>query len=361
MDACCSTINFFTTTGSAQAWLADHPGLAATVLDQAQAVALGRDIFAPLLTQPMSDNRGLSDPTSTTLGCRMEGLTLNDLTAHVTAHAATGDSLDRLAAAITLAARLDQQADALVDHFVTAARGDGRSWTDIGARLGVSKQAARKRFTDLSAPAPVLPPGTSLRPRLQTCLAAAGRHAQQVGADQVGTDHLLAGLLADGVAAAILDKLAVTTDAITDSACRLFGPTQPAGDTPPALSAEAVCAIEAAAHHAQAAVQDQPHVPIGTEHLLLVLALDPGSRARRVLTDLGTDIAIIKKELPCHLAVEPPRRRRLGRRRTASRPACAFCGTVETAQRRLSHGPGVAICATCAQRATESLNTPVTT
>jgi hypothetical protein len=75
----------------------------------------------------------------------------------------------------------------------------------IGARLGVSKQAARKRFTDTVAPTPVLPPGVTLRPRLQTCLAEAGRLAQQTGAAAVGTEHLIAGLLADGVAAAILD------------------------------------------------------------------------------------------------------------------------------------------------------------
>ena len=290
----------------------------------------------------------------------MEDLTLDDLTAHVVAHAASSVSLDRLDAAIAVAAQLDHQADALVDHFVAAARADGRSWTEIGALLGVTKQAARKRFTDSAAPAPVLPPGVTLRPRLQTCLAAAGRHAQQVGATEVGTDHLLAGLLADGIAAAILDKLTVTTEAITESADRLFGPALPAGDEPPPLSAEAVCAIEAAAHHAQATARDQPDALVGTEHLLLVLVMDPGSRARRVLTDLGTDISVIKKELACYTAVEPRRPRRFGRRRPST-PACSFCGTTQTTQRRLVHGPGVSICATCAQRATESLNTPATT
>lgn len=289
----------------------------------------------------------------------MEGFTLDDLTVHVAAHAASNDSLDRLDAAIAIAAQLDHQADALVDHFVAAARAQGRSWTEIGALLGVSKQAARKRFTDTATPAPVLPPGVTLRPRLQTCLVAAGRHAQQAGATEVGTEHLLAGLLADGVAAAILDKLTVTTEAITESAHRLFGPAQPTGEQPPPLSAEAICAIEAAAHHAQAAARDQPDTSVGTEHLLLVLALDPGSRARRVLTDLGTDISVIKKELACYAAVEPRRRRRFGRRRPAA-PACSFCGTTQTAQRRLAHGPGVSICTTCAQRVTESLTTPAT-
>ncbi|MBM0224375.1 organomercurial lyase [Micromonospora sp. ATA51] len=49
VDTCCSTINFFTNASSAQAWIAAHPGLAATVLDQDQAVTRGRYIFEPLL------------------------------------------------------------------------------------------------------------------------------------------------------------------------------------------------------------------------------------------------------------------------------------------------------------------------
>ncbi|MEV0726603.1 alkylmercury lyase family protein [Micromonospora purpureochromogenes] len=49
VDTCCSTINFFTSASNAQAWITTHPNLAATVLDQDQAVTLGRDIFEPLL------------------------------------------------------------------------------------------------------------------------------------------------------------------------------------------------------------------------------------------------------------------------------------------------------------------------
>jgi hypothetical protein len=51
VDTCCSTINFFTSASSAQAWINAHPNLAATVLDQDQAVTLGRDIFEPLLAR----------------------------------------------------------------------------------------------------------------------------------------------------------------------------------------------------------------------------------------------------------------------------------------------------------------------
>jgi hypothetical protein len=43
-----------------------------------------------------------------------------------------------------------------------------------------------------------------------------------------------------------------------------------------------------------------------------VLALDPGSRARRVLNDLDVDVAAIKRELNCYVTLNPRRRRRRG-------------------------------------------------
>lgn len=277
-----------------------------------------------------------------------------ELTARVTAEAASEDSLDQLDAALATAADLISDADAVVDAFVARARRGGRSWTEIGVRLGVSKQAARKRFGELDPPTPVLPPGVRIGARLTTCLAEAGRQAEADGAVEVGSEHLLAGLLADGVAAAILDKLSVTADAIAASAHRLVGAPPAIDDAGPRLSAEAVCAIEAAAHHALAVAADADEVTVGTEHLLLVLALDPGSRARRVLIDLGVDIALIKKELACYVTGNPRRPRRFGRRRGPRQPTCSFCGAAETPSRRLVHGPGVTICGTCAHRAAQS-------
>jgi hypothetical protein len=49
VDTCCSTINFFADTNSAQAWITAHPQLAAMILSQDQAARWGRDIFATLL------------------------------------------------------------------------------------------------------------------------------------------------------------------------------------------------------------------------------------------------------------------------------------------------------------------------
>jgi ATP-dependent Clp protease ATP-binding subunit ClpA len=172
---------------------------------------------------------------------------------------------------------------------------------------------------------------------------------------QVGAEHLLAGLLTDGVAATILDKLGVTTEAITTSATRLFGAGGPPAGTVPPLSADAVCAIEAAAHRAQVRAENPDCVTVGTEHLLAVLALDHGSRAHRILVDLGVDIAAVKKELACYLPLNPPRPRRLRRTRRTSTNTCSFCGTPEAPRRPLAHGPGVTICAVCARRATQNL------
>jgi hypothetical protein len=285
----------------------------------------------------------------------MDGVSFEQLLGQVDRTAASGDPLDRVDAAVTVAATARNQADALVDRVVAQAREVGRSWTEIGARLGVSKQAARKRFTDLAALTPVLPPEVTLRPRLQNCLTRAEQLAQAAGAPQVGPEHLLAGLLTDGVGGAILDKLGITADAIATSTTRLFGPANPPADTAPPLSADAVCAIEAAAHHAQTRAEDPDNVTVGTEHLLAALALDHGCRAHRVLVDLGVDIATVKKELACYLALNPPRPRRFRRTRRATTATCSFCGATESPSRPLAHGPDVTICTVCAQRALQAM------
>ena len=60
------------------------------------------------------------------------------------------DPLDQLADAMVAADHLGEIADSLIGHFVDQARRAGASWTSIGASMGVSKQAAQKRFVSLS-------------------------------------------------------------------------------------------------------------------------------------------------------------------------------------------------------------------
>src|SRR3712207_8350225 len=55
-------------------------------------------------------------------------------------------SLERRGGAAQLAEDLAEVADRLLGHFVDEARRSGASWSEIGSRLGVTKQAAQKRF-----------------------------------------------------------------------------------------------------------------------------------------------------------------------------------------------------------------------
>src|SRR3954452_6045093 len=56
------------------------------------------------------------------------------------------EPLDQLADAVIAADHLGDVADHLIGHFVDQSRRSGASWTDIGRSMGVSKQAAQKRF-----------------------------------------------------------------------------------------------------------------------------------------------------------------------------------------------------------------------
>jgi hypothetical protein len=276
----------------------------------------------------------------------------DQLVAQVHDRAPTADPPGRLAAAVAVGAEHATIADRLLDHFVAQARDAGMSWTDIGAHLGVSKQAARQRFAER-----VLPGAARPERRLRACLDRAGQEARAEGAVEVGTQHLLLGLLAEGVAAAILERLGVRAEAIRASSHRLFGP--PAGDagegTPP-MSAEATCALDSAAHQAATDSSGTASPEIRTEHLLAALALDPGSRARRVLNELGTDIAAVKGELACHVRVNPTRPARWWKRRPPARSGCSFCGRPTPVAGALVNGPGVAICAACVALCTEILD-----
>ena len=95
----------------------------------------------------------------------------DQLVAQVRHHAPTADGAGLLDAAAAIGAAQAADADRLLDHFVTHARGT-------------------------RTPSAELPD-------------QAGREAGTDGFTEIGTQHLLAGLLAEGVAAAILERLAV--------------------------------------------------------------------------------------------------------------------------------------------------------
>src|SRR5690242_3531593 len=265
----------------------------------------------------------------------MEVLNLPGLVQEVARRA--GDSpLDRVEAALAIGEELASGADELIGHFVAEARQAGCSWTQIGERMGVSKQAARQRFTVL--PGHARPASLEQQPRLVACLEAAAREAAADGAAEIGTHHQLLGLYEEGVAAAILEKIGIRADEVRRTVHAIFPGGGEPGERLPPESAEARTAVEGAAALARRAGLDH----VGPEHLLGALALDPGSRARRVLGHVGASIPAIKKELECYLS--PQRQRRRRRRGKVAGQQCSFCGRAAASGTGMVAGPGVWIC-----------------
>src|SRR5438552_5712581 len=110
------------------------------------------------------------------------------------------DVLDQLSDAVIVADHLGDVADHLIGHFVDQARRSGASWTEIGRGMGVTKQAAQKRFV-ASDPDPN--EGFSrFTERARNAVMAAHNEAHAAGNPEVRPEHLVLGLLSEPTALA---------------------------------------------------------------------------------------------------------------------------------------------------------------
>ncbi|WP_020663015.1 Clp protease N-terminal domain-containing protein [Amycolatopsis benzoatilytica] len=200
------------------------------------------------------------------------------------------DALAQLTDAVYVGQHLGEVADHLIGHFVDQARRSGASWTDIGASMGVSKQAAQKRFV------PKIDPGGDSAGGIQRLFGRytdRARHviveAQQVAIDHrspgIDTVHLLLGLLSEpaALAAGAIIAQGVSLEAVKTAAeAKLPEPVDSAPDPMP-FAAAGKKALELTLREGLRL----GHNYIGTEHLLLGL-LDQGEGAGyEVLTELG--------------------------------------------------------------------------
>src|SRR5213083_1316967 len=105
------------------------------------------------------------------------------------------DALDQLADAVLAAEHLGEVADHLIGHFVDQARRSGASWTDIGKSMGVTKQAAQKRFVPRAETTTLDPSGGFERftPRARNAVVAAQNAAHQANNREITPDHLILG------------------------------------------------------------------------------------------------------------------------------------------------------------------------
>jgi hypothetical protein len=205
------------------------------------------------------------------------------------------DPLQLLGQAARTASELEDVTDALLGHFVDRSRRAGRSWSEISSVLGVSKQAAHKRFW-------AAPTFERFTPRAKAVLADAGEQARALRRPAVGSEDILLALFepAEAIAAQVLREAGVDRSAV-----RAQIPPGSEGDTPPATGTMPYSqpAIDVLRRALQEALQFG-HNYIGTEHLLLALFDEgsPGAGASAILVDAGAGYPDIKDRVEGKLA-----------------------------------------------------------
>ena len=214
---------------------------------------------------------------------------LEELIAAVRADTAGADPLGQLAQASRTAADLSQIGDKLMDHFVDQARQAGHSWSEISGVLGVSKQAAHKRYTGAGG---WVPPFGRFTPRARAVLGGAAAQAHALAEESVRPEHLLIALFepAESLSAVILAEAGVTRDAVGEKLS--VRPVQNPGKPPSGAVPYTPEAVEVLRGTLEEALR-LGHNYIGTEHMLLALYRDPQSAAARALTELGAERELI--------------------------------------------------------------------
>ncbi|MET8250694.1 Clp protease N-terminal domain-containing protein [Micromonospora sp. NPDC005197] len=212
------------------------------------------------------------------------------------------DALDQLTDAVIAADHLGEVADHLIGHFVDQARRSGASWTDIGRSMGVSKQAAQKRFVAKgSTEAAALDPNAGFArftPRARNVVVASQEEARASGNAEIGPEHLVLGLLAEpeGLAARVMAGRGATPEAVREAVGAVLSPR--AEQVPELIpyDARGKKALELTFREALRL----GHNYIGTEHILLALLEQEDGAG--VLTNLGLDKAAVEADLSAALA-----------------------------------------------------------
>jgi hypothetical protein len=215
------------------------------------------------------------------------------------------DALAQLSDAVLAAEHLDDVADHLIGHFVDQARRSGASWTDIGRSMGVTKQAARKRFVPKAPNEPDLDASegfSRFTPRARKVVIASQQEAHAAKNAQIGPQHLILGLLREpeGLAARAIVAQGVLLDTVRRAVTATL---PPAAEEVPALIPFTELARKALELTYRQALR-MGHNYIGTEHILLALLELENSMG--VLNGLGIDRANTETHVAAFLTEASP-------------------------------------------------------
>ena len=237
-------------------------------------------------------------------------VSLDTLITFVKVQRPAGSALDNLSDAVAVGEHLGEQADSLIGHFVNQARRSGASWSQIGASMGVSKQAAQQRFVPRGDPAtgPWIPGDFSrFTQRARAVLAAAEDYARAADSAVIGSDHLAVGLFAEpeGLAAKAIAALGVTEQQVRAALGQPdAGPAQAqpsaaadAGEGRVPLGPGATASLRGALRCALRL----GHNYIGTEHILVGVADENGATAS-ALAGLGLGRPAVEHQILAQIA-----------------------------------------------------------
>ncbi|NLU74943.1 ATP-dependent Clp protease ATP-binding subunit [Streptomyces sp. HNM0575] len=215
------------------------------------------------------------------------------------------DALDQLSDAVIAADHLGDVADHLIGHFVDQARRSGASWTDIGKSMGVTRQAAQKRFVPkASGEGPDLDVAQGFNrftDRARKVVVQSQAEARRAGHHQISTGHLVLGLL--GEPEALAGRAIVSQKVSLDSVREAVNGTLPerSGEEAPELipfDGQTKKALELTFREALRLGHDY----VGTEHILLaLLELEDGEGT---LTGLGIDKTVTEAAVTAALAAK---------------------------------------------------------
>jgi Clp amino terminal domain, pathogenicity island component len=219
---------------------------------------------------------------------------LDELISYVTS--SEGTALGQVSEAVRVSEHLGALADHLIGHFVDQARKTGASWTDIGQSMGVTKQAAQKRFVPrasdwgdlLSGAFPADPVKFSrFTERAQRAVIAARQEAIKRRHDRVLPEHLVLGTLREpeGLAARAIAALGVSPEAVRAALGAVLPAAMSDGITPGHVpfDSRTMKVLELTLREALAL----GHNYVGTEHILLGLLEEEESLGGGTLAGLG--------------------------------------------------------------------------
>jgi hypothetical protein len=208
------------------------------------------------------------------------------------------DELEQLSDAVVAADSLGDLADHLIGHFVDQARRSGASWTEIGQSMGVSKQAAQKRFV------PKGPGGSDsamdasegfkrFTPRAKNVVVASQNEAHAAGSAEIAPAHLVLGMLTEkeSIGTRFLLSDGRTEQQVHDAAQALLPASD--GDSPALIPYDAGSkkVLELTFREALRL----GHNYVGTEHVLL--AMLEFENGEGLLTDLALEKNAVEEQL----------------------------------------------------------------